>query len=60
VRARLEAALGQIRSSGFPAASVSAGLAAMPMEATSEGDLVRLSDQRMYADKLMHRKQPRR
>ncbi|GEM88484.1 HD domain-containing phosphohydrolase [Meiothermus granaticius] len=60
VRARLEAALAQVRALGFPAASVSAGLAAIPMEATSGGELVRLSDQRMYADKLARRNPPQR
>lgn len=59
IRERLEASLAQVRADGFPAASVSAGLAAMPAEASTEGDLVRLSDQRMYTDKLQRRRRSR-
>lgn len=58
IRGRLGAAVAQVRAEGFPGSSVSAGLAAMPTEANTEGDLVRLSDQRMYADKLERRKRP--
>ncbi|WP_297853167.1 HD domain-containing phosphohydrolase [Meiothermus sp.] len=53
---RIEVAIRNTRSQGFPTASVSAGMASMPDEAGSDGDLVRLSDQRMYQDKLERRR----
>ncbi len=53
---RIDAAIYSTQSQGFPGASVSSGMASMPAEATSDGDLVRLSDQRMYQDKLLRRK----
>ncbi len=53
---RVDAAIASTRAQGFPSASVSAGMASMPEEASSDGDLVRLSDQRMYQDKLKRRK----
>lgn len=53
---RVEAAILNTRSQGYPNASVSVGMASMPDEATSDGDLVRLSDQRMYQDKLERRR----
>ncbi len=53
---RVEAAILNTQRQGFPTASVSTGMASMPEEAGSDGDLVRLSDQRMYQDKLLRRK----
>ncbi|WP_240637052.1 HD domain-containing phosphohydrolase [Meiothermus hypogaeus] len=53
---RIETAILNTKSQGFPTASVSSGMASMPDEATSDGDLVRLSDQRMYQDKLERRR----
>ncbi|WP_337868822.1 HD domain-containing phosphohydrolase [Meiothermus sp.] len=53
---RIDAAIFNTQGQGFPTASVSTGMASMPTEATSDGDLVRLSDQRMYQDKLHRRK----
>ncbi|MCX7601124.1 MAG: diguanylate cyclase [Meiothermus sp.] len=53
---RIETAVLNTRSQGFPTASVSSGMASMPEEATTDGDLVRLSDQRMYQDKLARRR----
>jgi diguanylate cyclase (GGDEF)-like protein len=53
---RIDAAIFNTQGQGFPTASVSTGMASMPAEATSEGDLVRLSDQRMYQDKLERRR----
>jgi diguanylate cyclase (GGDEF)-like protein len=44
----------EVRRLGFPGASVSVGLAALS-EVAAPGDLVRLSDQRMYQDKLWKR-----
>jgi diguanylate cyclase (GGDEF)-like protein len=56
VQQQLEAALSELRSTDFPGASVSAGLAALG-EVAVPGDLVRLSDQRMYQEKLWKRNQ---
>jgi len=53
---RIDAAVRHTQQQGFPNASVSRGIATLPEEASSDGDLVRLSDQRMYQDKLMRRK----
>lgn len=53
---RVDEAIQTTQRRGFPNASVSRGIAALPEEARSDGDLVRLSDQRMYQDKLMRRK----
>ncbi|MFC4454687.1 tetratricopeptide repeat protein [Deinococcus sonorensis] len=51
----LEQVVQRLQVQGFASASVSAGIAAFPDEATVEGDLLRLSDQRMYARKLARR-----
>jgi diguanylate cyclase (GGDEF)-like protein len=56
IASRIDAAISNTQSQGFPTASVSSGMASMPSEAASDGDLVRLSDQRMYQDKLLRRK----
>lgn len=56
ISSRIDAAIFNTQGKGFPTASVSTGMASMPAEATSDGDLVRLSDQRMYQDKLLRRK----
>ncbi len=56
ILSRVEAAVRLTQQRGFPQASVSSGLAALPEEASSDGDLVRLSDQRMYQDKLVRRR----
>lgn len=52
-------AVATVQQRGFPAASVSAGIASYPEEATLESELLRLSDARMYAGKLERRKHPR-
>ncbi|UBV44659.1 diguanylate cyclase (plasmid) [Deinococcus taeanensis] len=56
---RLRAAVADIRATGFPGADVSAGVASFPAEAVSGGDLLRLSDERMYQEKLRHRAEKR-
>jgi diguanylate cyclase (GGDEF)-like protein len=48
-----------VQAAGFTSASMSAGIASFPAEATLEGDLLRLSDQRMYARKLERRENVR-
>ncbi len=52
---RLANATCALQRAGFLGASVSAGFAALPEEVSAPGDLVRLSDQRMYNDKLRKR-----
>ncbi len=56
ILSRIQTAILNTQGQGFPTASVSSGIASMPDEATSDGDLVRLSDQRMYQDKLIRRR----
>lgn len=56
VHACLKQAMAEVQATGFPGASVSAGIVAFPEEVRVAGDLVRLSDQRMYDDKLMKRR----
>ncbi len=56
VRARLAQAMDEVRAMGFPGVSASAGIVAFPEEVRVAGDLVRLSDQRMYDDKLEKRR----
>ncbi len=51
----LERAMHAVRQQGFASASISAGIASFPEEAALEGDLLRLSDQRMYAQKVARR-----
>jgi len=52
---QLNHAVSVVQKAGFTSASMSAGIASFPSEATLEGDLLRLSDQRMYARKLERR-----
>ncbi|WP_181392051.1 tetratricopeptide repeat protein [Deinococcus irradiatisoli] len=47
----LERAIQAVQQQGFASTSVSAGIASFPEEAVLEGDLLRLADQRMYAQK---------
>ena len=42
----------EVRAAGFPYTGVSIGMVALPEEVVTTGDLVRLSDQRMYDDRL--------
>ena len=56
VRTRLARAMDEVRAVGFPGVSASAGIVAFPEEVRVAGDLVRLSDQRMYDDKLEKRR----
>ena len=51
----LEPVIRSVQQQGFPSANISAGIASFPEEAALEGDLLRLSDQRMYACKVVHR-----
>ena len=51
----LEQVVRTVQRQGFPSANISAGIASFPEEATLEGDLLRLSDQRMYACKVARR-----
>lgn len=53
---QVELAVKTMRERGFTHFNASAGLAAYPLEAQTEGDLVRLSDQRMYQQKIKRRK----
>ncbi|MFC4426002.1 diguanylate cyclase domain-containing protein [Deinococcus navajonensis] len=57
VLGRVRRAVEGLRTAGFPHADVSAGVASYPAEAGSAGDLLRLSDDRMYQQKLQHRAQ---
>jgi diguanylate cyclase (GGDEF)-like protein len=56
VRQELQKAIVKVQQSGFVGSSASMGLAALS-EVRSPGDLVRLSDQRMYQDKLWKRRE---
>jgi diguanylate cyclase (GGDEF)-like protein len=60
VLARLECAVAQVRNQGFLNVASSAGMAVFPDEASSPGELTRLSDQRMYRDKQGRRDQANR
>ncbi len=51
----LEQVVRTVQRQGFPSANISAGIASFPEEAALEGDLLRLSDQRMYACKVARR-----
>ena len=55
VQCWLAEAMSEVRAASFPGVSVSAGIVALPEEVSVAGDLVRLSDQRMYDDKLKKR-----
>lgn len=52
----VERAMATVCATGFPQASVSIGFAAFPEEVAMPGDLVRLSDQRMYRHKVKKRR----
>lgn len=52
---RVRSAVDGLRAAGFPQGDVSAGIAAFPAEAQTAGELMRLSDARMYGEKLRHR-----
>jgi diguanylate cyclase (GGDEF)-like protein len=52
---RVQDAVTAVRESGFPKAYASAGLALLPDEASTIADLLGLSDQRLYQDKLERR-----
>ncbi|WP_102125946.1 tetratricopeptide repeat protein [Deinococcus planocerae] len=54
----IEAVAARVREQGFPTSGVSAGIAAFPREAVTAGELLRLSDQRMYRAKGGRRGQP--
>ncbi|PNY79527.1 tetratricopeptide repeat protein [Deinococcus koreensis] len=56
----LQRGMAEVRRSGFPHAAVSFGLATYPDEASTQGDVVRLSDQRMYLQKASRRSPPLR
>lgn len=51
--ARVPQVLSQLAAAGFPEASASAGVAHHPDDAASPGGLLRVSDQRMYQDKVV-------
>ncbi|MEX2542841.1 MAG: tetratricopeptide repeat protein [Trueperaceae bacterium] len=53
--ARVADAVERVRCDGFPRVNTSAGIALLPDDAASPAELMRLSDQRMYRDKLRHR-----
>jgi diguanylate cyclase (GGDEF)-like protein len=55
---RVEVAARSVQDAGFIFTGVSAGLAAMPEEATAQQELARLSDQRMYRNKVARRAEP--
>ena len=59
LRGLLEQTQDQMRHQGFKAASASMGSALYPQDARTAGDLLRLSDQRMYQTKLRRRQQER-
>ncbi|AZI44957.1 diguanylate cyclase (plasmid) [Deinococcus psychrotolerans] len=48
---RLTGALDAVRAAGFEAASASCGVAWLPHDAQTSGDLLRISDRRMYQQK---------
>ena len=52
---RLTGALGEVSAAGFEAASASCGVAWLPHDAQTPGDLLRISDQRMYRQKVHRR-----
>jgi hypothetical protein len=52
----VQKAIVKVQQLGFAGSSASVGLAALS-EVRSPGDLVRLSDQRMYQDKLFKRRE---
>ncbi|MEX2543076.1 MAG: tetratricopeptide repeat protein [Trueperaceae bacterium] len=54
-RSKVREAIAALRESGFPGMMASAGLAVLPEEAGSVADLLRLSDQRMYQDKMVRK-----
>lgn len=58
VQERLVRALDEVRAAGFSGINVSFGLAALPEETAVADDLMRLSDRRMYDDKLRKRAEP--
>ncbi|MEX2534626.1 MAG: tetratricopeptide repeat protein [Trueperaceae bacterium] len=55
VMSQVELAVAAVRDAGYAIVGASAGLAVYPDEASSPADLTRLSDQRMYRDKLERR-----
>ena len=55
ILSQVELAVKTVRDAGFEIVGASAGLAVYPDEAGSPADLTRLSDQRMYRDKLERR-----
>ncbi len=52
---RLTGALSEVSASGFEAASASCGVAWLPHDAQTPGDLLRISDRRMYRQKVSRR-----
>ncbi|MCA9836805.1 MAG: tetratricopeptide repeat protein [Trueperaceae bacterium] len=59
IQGHLDAVLVRLSAQGLPRVSVSIGVAAFPQEAKSPGELIRLSDQRMFADKVEKRSHDR-
>ncbi len=55
----VDSAIAKVREQHFPDVCVSMGLATYPLEAQSQGELVRLSDQRMYEHKEKKRSKAR-
>ena len=55
VRTQLAQAIAEVRKEGFPQASVSMGIVALPEEVSTTRDLIDLSDRRMYDNKLEKR-----
>lgn len=55
VRQRLAQTIEQTRAAGFPSAGASAGIACFPIDGTAASELVKLADQRMYAEKRKHK-----
>ena len=55
IEGQLEAVLADVRSQGFPAGGASFGVARFPQDAQMPGDLLRVSDRRMYQHKLERR-----
>ncbi|WP_407543261.1 sensor domain-containing diguanylate cyclase (plasmid) [Deinococcus radiomollis] len=58
--ARIQVALQRLREHGFEHVDVSAGMATFPDDRLEGGELLRLSDQRMYLQKQQHRAARRR
>ncbi|MFT2720367.1 HD domain-containing phosphohydrolase [Deinococcus sp. A31D244] len=52
---RMQQVMARLDAAGFTAASASAGVAQHPADAESPGGLLRVSDQRMYQDKVTRR-----